>query len=163
MKRVWSRWARVSSMAFLVVSLLTLPSCGPGIEETFPVWWEAGAEDSLGSSPRGDDQVHPAAELRFDGIEFAEDESGQDTLHITLENTGDTDIGFCEDEYRVDYLHKGAWYTVYFPSYSYLFSGQLEPGGSYSLRFKVDPGVFEHKGAFRFYLDDVGYCLFDNA
>lgn len=163
MKGVQYRWRHVSSIAFLAVFLLALPSCGPGIEETFPVWWEAGAEDSLGSSPRGDDQVHPAAELRFDGIEFAEDKSSQDTLHITLENTGDTGISFCEDVYRIDYLYERVWYTVYFPEYSDLLVGQLEPEGSYALRFKADPGVFEHKGTFRFYLSGAGYCLFDNA
>lgn len=125
------------------------------------MWQEAGKEGELGYGLLGDDFMNPAAKLTFTGIEFGSGGEGSyDMLCISVENTGDTYLSFCEDQYRLDYLHADIWYTVYFNPLHELLAAQLEGGKSWDLRFRVPSGVLTYEGSFRFSLRDVGYCYF---
>lgn len=70
MRGAWYCWGRVSSIAVLVVFLLALPSCGSGMEETFPMWRESGKEGALGRGSFALDKLNPDFEVRFEGVWF---------------------------------------------------------------------------------------------
>lgn len=156
-------------LMILPVLLAALPSCGSGMEETFPMWRESGKEGALGRGSFALDKLNPDFEVRFEGVEFGtgsvpDQEAGLDTLLIFEKYNGDKTKRLDGARWRVDYLYRGTWYTVYEYADNSLLSMILEPGkpgGTH--RYSIDSRVFQHEGSFRFYnaqAREGNYCFF---
>lgn len=132
------------------------------------MWREAGKGGEVGHSFSGKDVIKDY-ELRVEGIDFGSRASNAggseityDTLRVFMKYTGDKKLHIGAPQYRIDYLHRGTWYTVYDWVDTSLMTGIRMPGGPGGIgSYSVDSRVFSHKGRFRLYENDVGYCFFE--
>ena len=105
--------------------------------------------------------------LEFRGINFEEYTSQEDgtvfdAVLVQLTNAGSGELHFSPTEYRVDKQENGEWYTVYHPYLErFLNSPCLEPEHTHLFSFLVPAGLFEEPGAYRLYMEQVGYCEID--
>ncbi len=120
----------------------------------FPKWWKIVGEPDHGFTP--------GTTLTLTGIDFdqpTEKNYHSDILHIRAVIPGRDSVGHGTWNH-VEYLYNGEWYGVWEAVNSERLG--FYPPGEQVISVYVPAGLFKLPSQYRIYVDDLGYCEYDN-